>query len=130
MKRALIAAAAALVLAGCGDDRRPVPEHGLVTDANFTPAGVTFIPGMPGSCSGAGTTMVCSPGTPPMFIPYPDEWRLTITDLDNPDWVGSVEVSEQVYNQCNLRELWPECSREGAGDVRQASASGGHDDAG
>lgn len=117
-RTALLALAAALALAGCGGDH-PVPEHGLVTDADFTPAGITFIPGMPGSCS--GNPPVCSPGTPPMFIPYPDEWRLTITDLDNPDWTGTVEVSEAVYNQCNLRELWPECSQEGSGDVRQAS---------
>lgn len=116
MKRIAIAAGAALLLAGCGD--HPVPEHGTVTDAKFTPAWTQVIPGTPPMCSGSGTSFTCTPGMPMQVIPWPDAWGLEITDLNNHDWKGTVEVSHDVYDRCNLGELWPDCSDPRTGDVR------------
>ncbi|MCV7255665.1 hypothetical protein H7J86_26220 [Mycobacterium hackensackense] len=103
-----------LALAGCGD--HPVPEHGIVTDAKYSPATVIV---QPMTC--VGQPPIC---TGPFITPVPEEWRLEITDLKNPDWVGTVEVSHGVYDRCNLRELWPECSKEGSGDERPGRADG------
>ncbi|GAS98918.1 Gp85 [Mycolicibacterium canariasense] len=66
--------------------------------------------------------MICSGNPPictgPFITPVPEEWRLEITDLQDPDWVGTVAVDETVYDRCNLHELWPECSQGQSGDVR------------
>lgn len=119
MKRLAGAVAALAVgLSACGGDH-PVPEHGLVTDADYTPAWMQWMPGST-SCSGTPPVCISSPGYP---IFWPERWDLTITDLNNPDWVGTVEVHQDVYDRCNLRELWPECSREGVGDIRQDGRS-------
>jgi len=115
MKRAVVAALVALSVAGCGEDTPRVPEHGLVIDADYTPAWMQWMPGTT-SCSGNPPVCITSPGYP---IFWPERWDVTVRDLNNPDWTGTVEVDQAVYNRCNLRELWPECSREGAGDVRQ-----------
>lgn len=112
MKAIAALAAAMLVLSGCSD--QPVPEHGLVTNAKFTPAWMQWMPGTT-MCSGNPPRCTTTPGYP---IYWPDEWRLEITDLKNSEWVGTVEVDRAVYDRCNLRELWPECSHEGSGDVR------------
>lgn len=109
MKRLpIVAAAAVLLLTACGD--QPVPEHGRVTDAKFTPAWTQWVPG---TC--AGNPPICTAGYP---IFWPDEWRLEITDLKNKDWFGTVAVDRLGYERCNLQELWPECSRENYGDIR------------
>ncbi|GAS94403.1 Gp62 [Mycolicibacterium canariasense] len=108
MRTAALAIAIILTVAGCGD--HPVPEHGRVTDARYSPATVIV---QPMTC--VGQPPIC---TGPFITPVPEEWRLEITDLKNPEWVGTVEVSQDVYNRCNLQELWPECSREGSGDER------------
>ncbi|AXN53325.1 hypothetical protein PBI_THONKO_53 [Mycobacterium phage Thonko] len=115
MRRApVLAAAAAAVslLAACGGDQ-PVPERGTVTDARYTPAWMQWMPGTT-SCSGNPPSCISTPGYP---IFWPEEWRLEVTDLSNPEWVGTVEVDEDVYERCNLRELWPECSYEDSGVV-------------
>lgn len=114
MKKTIALGVLALILTACGD--KPVPEHGTVTDANYTPAGVTIIPAQPPICS--GQPMTCTGGMPMQIIPYPEEWRLEITDLNNKDWVGTVAVDQTVYEHCNLGELWPDCSVWGAGDTR------------
>lgn len=114
MKSLPLILAAAVVAVSCGD--HPVPEHGRITGAHYTPAGVTVIPGTGPMCS--GNPPICTPGMPMQIIPYPEEWHLEVTDLGNPKWVGTVEVSQAVYNRCNLNELWPECSQEGSGDAR------------
>ncbi|URC18195.1 hypothetical protein SEA_ZENTENO07_94 [Mycobacterium phage Zenteno07] len=115
MKRAVLAIAAALLLAGCGGDQ-PVPERGLVTDADYSPEWMQLLPMT--NCS--GNPPICNTTYVPIF--HAEEWRLTITDLSNHDWTGTVEVDQRVYDQCNLRELWPECSQEGAGDMRPTDA--------
>lgn len=94
------------VLTACGD--HPVPEHGIITDAKFTPAWIQVIPGTT-ICS--GNPPVCTT-TPMQVIPWPDEWRLEVTDLKNHDWTGTTAVSELTYERCNLGELWPECDSE------------------
>lgn len=110
----IIALMAVMVLvSACGD--RPVPEHGTVTDAKFTPAWMQWMPGVT-TCNGTPPMCTTSPGYP---IFWPDKWRLTITDLKNSDWVGTVEVSPTVFDRCNLRELWPDCSETDSGDVRK-----------
>lgn len=102
MKR-ILAVAAILLLSGCGGDH-PVPEHGRVTDAKYTPMWTQII------CT--GKPIICYP------IVHQEEWRLEITDLNNPEWVGTVAVQHDVYDRCNLQELWTECADENSGDTR------------
>lgn len=116
MKIAAILASAALLISACGGDQ-PVPERGLITDASHTPAWVQFIPGAT-TCS--GNPPRCST-MPPTMVPWPESWRLEVTALNNPEWKGTVAVDQSVYEQCNLRELWPECSQESVGDARLKS---------
>ncbi|AHN83993.1 hypothetical protein SEA_ORANGEOSWALD_84 [Mycobacterium phage OrangeOswald] len=110
MQRASVAVAlAALIapLAACGGDQ-PVPAHGTVIDREFTPAWVQMIPGTPPVCS--GNPPVCTPGTPPQLIPWPDQWSMTIRDLNNPEWQGTVtDGTPTTFDQCEVGELWPEC---------------------
>jgi len=116
VKIAAILASAALLISACGGDQ-PVPERGLITDASHTPAWVQFIPGAT-TCS--GNPPRCST-MPPTMVPWPESWRLEVTALNNPEWKGTVAVDQSVYEQCNLRELWPECSQESVGDARLKS---------
>jgi hypothetical protein len=98
-------AALLLVLATACGGEHPVPAHGKVTDAKFTPAWVQVIPGTT-ICSGNPPSCIMSPT---QIIPWPDEWRLEITDLDDKAWVGTVEVQHDVYDRCPVNDLWPEC---------------------
>ena len=107
MKIIVLSGAVALMLAGCGSDHRPVPEHGTVTDAGHNEAWVQQMPGTM-SCSGQPPVCITIPGVP---IFWPEEWNLTITDFNNPDWVGTVGVDQSVYDKCKLHTTWPECSR-------------------
>lgn len=105
VKSAALAAAVSLSLVACGD--HPVPEHGHVTDRNFTPAWVQWMPGTT-TCSGNPPTCSTMPGYP---IFWPDSWRVEVTDLRNPDWSGTVEVSHEDYDKCQMQDLWPDCAK-------------------
>ena len=99
----IIFAALALALAGCGD--HPVPEHGTIIDADHHAAWVQILPGNT-FCS--GSPPICNT-TPMQIINHPEDWSLTVRDLKNHDWEGTMTFSEpSVYNRCNLGELWPE----------------------
>lgn len=119
MKRYTIATAA-LILTACatpaygGAPHQPVSPDGRVTDAKYSPPWVQYMPGRT-YCSGKPPSCYTVPGMP---ITHQEEWRLEITDINNHDWVGTVEVDQRVYQICNLDELWPKCSRGDAGDVR------------
>ncbi|OHU47290.1 hypothetical protein BKG82_26940 [Mycobacteroides chelonae] len=96
----------AVALVGCGGPH-PVPEHGTVTDARYTAAWVQWMPGTT-TCSGQPPVCTTSGGYP---IFWPEEWRLEITDMNNPDWVGTVEVDREVFDKCLLHAVWPQCGQ-------------------
>lgn len=103
---ATLSALLAIFLAGCGGPH-PVPEHGTVTDATHTAAWVQWMPGAT-TCSGQPPVCTTSAGYP---IFWPEEWRLEITDMDNPDWVGTVGVDREVFEICQIHAVWPQCGR-------------------
>lgn len=114
MRKALTSlAVGVLALAGCGD--HPIPEHGSIVGGDHHPAWVQIMPGHT-SCSGNPPSCFTSP---PQIINHRESWELTVRDLKNFDWEGTMTFYDpSVYNRCNLGELWPECSKEQSGDTR------------
>ncbi|OMC55429.1 hypothetical protein A5747_13655 [Mycobacterium sp. IS-836] len=106
IRKALLSAALIAALSACGD--HPVPAHGHITDREFTPAGMMWMPGTM-TCSGNPPICTTTPGYP---IYWPDEWRVEVTDLKNGNWKGTVEVSQDDYDHCPMGALWPDCARE------------------
>lgn len=109
MRRSLIAAASAVLVLGlsaCGGQR--VPEYGTVIEKDFRPAWVQVIPG----------TTICSDktctSTPTQIIHHPDTWKITIQDLNNKDWKGTVsDRNSNTYDKCYEGDLWPDCWKGG-----------------
>ncbi|QYW01193.1 hypothetical protein SEA_YINZ_85 [Mycobacterium phage Yinz] len=107
MKRAVVVAAVALTAVACAGGPR-VPEHGTVVGRDYHQAWMQYIPGTPPICS--GNPPICSPGTPAQMIWHPETWTVTIRDLDNPEWEGTVtDTNSRTFDQCEVGELWPEC---------------------
>ncbi len=109
MRRSLIAAASAVLVLGlsaCGGQR--VPEYGTVIEKDFRPAWVQVIPG----------TTICSDktctSTPTQIIHHPDTWKITIQDLNNKDWKGTVsDRNSNTCDKCHEGDLWPDCWKGG-----------------
>lgn len=120
MKR--IAILLTLVLVGCS---KP-PVEGYVIGGDYTPAWTQHIPGTPPtqSCSGGYSnvprTCTWSPGTMPQWIQHRASWELELqnTRNDDRDKTGTREVTEDVYNRCNIGEKFPDCADPNMGDTR------------
>lgn len=100
MRRAGVAIAAVLAVAGCSD----APDHGTVTGHDHQDAWVQYIPGQPPMCS--GNPPVCTAGTPGQVIPWPETWSLRIDDGHDSGWR---DVGREAYDRCRDGQLYPQC---------------------
>jgi hypothetical protein len=88
-----------------------VPPDGHVVGRFYKPDNSHYQPGNPGitTCNKYGCTT--SGRTFGYWVSEPQSWNLTILSLHNPDWKGTVGVDPDVYNRCQMGDVWPDCSR-------------------
>lgn len=105
MKTGIIIAALALSTVACGNP----PSRGIVDEVQHTDAWIQIVPGTQPLCTGSGSTQVCTPGSAPQIISWPERWEIKIS---NPDESGWVQVDSVAFKQCKPGSNYPECTRD------------------
>lgn len=96
-----IAVLIAVITSGCS-----TIKSGTVTDKDFTPAWMQWMPGTPppSSCTGSPIRCTTTPGTPGYPIFHSDEWELRLKNSNDEGWR---EVSQGEYDRYKVGEHYP-----------------------
>jgi hypothetical protein len=111
MKRLLVASAAVLALAACGDD--PWEGEGVVTEKGYDDPDTWYQPGytIPGSCSGNPPTCTAGISMPGIWHSDPERFILFVMPTGE-DSNQSVVVPQSLWESCEVGQGYSTTTQE------------------